>query len=732
MAVGYVLFGDHAEMGAPPAGDEAQVGKDGGDVFLVLVGEIGELDFRIVFVDVFQGTDVEALHHQPVSQALGLEQGNAEVAELLVVGPERSFALTGAGLDFDVVARGRQVLFLGVALGEVDEFRGEGFPLGHLLLGRPAVHRPESHLVLGHTVVGHGVDVFLGILLHDQRAVGPDGVTGVEVTIVRDHHLLVGAYLEVEFQGVHVQVQGIFHGREGVLRHEAGAAAVGLEVHIVVQVQGLAPALSVGGFHRDGGGVGILGRFGREKVAVASGTLVAGNLAGLSLILVQNLPGIVGGNLLDALHEAHVGAVLVPFHGPGRVGHPDVGHHGIAVEGSLVHAQETHLVGVGIVQVVPRPLNFSVAGGDDLVAARGAVLAQVGGPPGAADGRGVVVRDLGVEKLGLHDVRVSGEDIHGIAVQDGEHLRGVFNQLVLLGEGEAGGAVLGHVDVRALGDIGQQTLHEVQGFLRIALVVIVGRLLGVVLAAGLENEVVHADNQVFPQPEGIVVRAEVLLVGLSGSDAVPVLDEVMVADDGIEGDARGGHGLLVLGMHLQLVPSHVAQGDGHGLSLGTVAARHALQVSQGLAHEALQVLFVLYLGVRDAEQGVVVAAVPEFFQFEIKLPGAFQGQEELRHAAAERRHVTGRRDHKDKAGVLVGVEGETALGIGDREVVTVGNQDVFQGRTGRGDVSFDLFCLQGEDCKAQGDNCQKMLSHFKNNLRNEQSYKNFMTLHFKL
>ena len=52
----------------------------------------------------------------------------------------------------------------------------------------------------------------------------------MEVIVVGHDHLAVPGQLEVELQGVHVQVQGVFHRGDGVLRHQAGAAAVGLDV----------------------------------------------------------------------------------------------------------------------------------------------------------------------------------------------------------------------------------------------------------------------------------------------------------------------------------------------------------------------------------------------------------------------------------------------------------------------------------------------------------------------
>ena len=71
----------------------------------------------------------------------------------------------------------------------------------------------------------------------------------------------------------------------------------------------------------------------------------------------------------------------------------------------------------------------------------------------------------------------------------------------------------------------------------------------------------------------------------------------MVADDGIEGYAGGGDGLLVGIEHLQLVPGNVSEGDAYGRAQCAIFLTHALQVSERTAQEALKVFLVLHLRV---------------------------------------------------------------------------------------------------------------------------------------
>ena len=52
----------------------------------------------------------------------------------------------------------------------------------------------------------------------------------MEIAVVRDHHLSVLRELQVKLEGVHPQVEGVLHRRNGVFGHQARAAAVRLHV----------------------------------------------------------------------------------------------------------------------------------------------------------------------------------------------------------------------------------------------------------------------------------------------------------------------------------------------------------------------------------------------------------------------------------------------------------------------------------------------------------------------
>ena len=70
----------------------------------------------------------------------------------------------------------------------------------------------------------------------------------MEIIVMGHNHLAVLRKLQVELQGVDIQVQGILHGGTGVLRHQAGAAPVGLDVDV-----GVLPAGGESGEQEEGG-----------------------------------------------------------------------------------------------------------------------------------------------------------------------------------------------------------------------------------------------------------------------------------------------------------------------------------------------------------------------------------------------------------------------------------------------------------------------------------------------
>ncbi len=52
----------------------------------------------------------------------------------------------------------------------------------------------------------------------------------MEIIVVRDDHLPVSGQLEVHLEGMYSEIQRVLHRADGILRHQAGAAAVGLQV----------------------------------------------------------------------------------------------------------------------------------------------------------------------------------------------------------------------------------------------------------------------------------------------------------------------------------------------------------------------------------------------------------------------------------------------------------------------------------------------------------------------
>ena len=156
----------------------------------------------------------------------------------------------------------------------------------------------------------------------------------------------------------------------------------------------------------------------------------------------------------------------------------------------LVHANKLYLKVIGIVQVVPAPAQVPVHGGNHLIPARGTVPAPVRCPPGASDGSGVVVHDGVTDARFVHDVRVAGQNIHRVAVQQRGHLGRPFNVVGFSLVHKADGTVLGHVNMGALGNVGEEPGHKVQGFLGISFRVIVGTLFRVFQATALEQNVI--------------------------------------------------------------------------------------------------------------------------------------------------------------------------------------------------------------------------------------------------
>ena len=151
----------------------------------------------------------------------------------------------------------------------------------------------------------------------------------------------------------------------------------------------------------------------------------------------------------------------------------------------------------------------------------------------------------------------------------------------------------------------------------------------------------------------------------------------MIADDRIEGNLGGGDGFFIRLKHPVLVPGHIAQGDAGGGMLGAVLAGHAPEVSQRPAAEALEVFLGLHLRVGHREQGVV-GAFPEGLQFKVKRLLPYRNIV-LGSTGREVGHIARGGNHKDKAGVLMGVQGKAAVGRRLGKAVTVGHYNAGKG-----------------------------------------------------
>ena len=185
-------------------------------------------------MDVFHAAGIEGLHYEALAQILGKQQGDADVAELMVFGPESAFAVARPGFDFNVVIQGLTALFGGIFLSRVDEIARQRLHFRQLFLLRPAFYRTKADVVLHYTVVRHGIEVLLGVVFLNERAIGARRIAGMEVRVVGDDNLFVRRKMQVEFERVHPQVDCVQHGADGVFGHESGAAAMGLEVDILV------------------------------------------------------------------------------------------------------------------------------------------------------------------------------------------------------------------------------------------------------------------------------------------------------------------------------------------------------------------------------------------------------------------------------------------------------------------------------------------------------------------
>ena len=103
----------------------------------------------------------------------------------------------------------------------------------------------------------------------------------------------------------------------------------------------------------------------------------------------------------------------------------------------------------------------------------------------------------------VHDVAVSGKDVHLSAVKQSEHPVSIDDRVLFAPARYR--AVLGNEDVGILRNVSEQLLHELQHLLGITLLVLL--FLNV-------HDVVQTDVQVLAHKESVVVRAEILEIVL--------------------------------------------------------------------------------------------------------------------------------------------------------------------------------------------------------------------------
>ena len=96
----------------------------------------------------------------------------------------------------------------------------------------------------------------------------------MEVVLMGNDDLAVGGNLHIHFQGIDTEVNGVLHGGEGVLRTDSCTTAMGLDIDIVIHVEGIFPLRPRRVCNLDSYRLGILGRDGREIMDIQPGPLV--------------------------------------------------------------------------------------------------------------------------------------------------------------------------------------------------------------------------------------------------------------------------------------------------------------------------------------------------------------------------------------------------------------------------------------------------------------------------
>ena len=108
-----------------------------------------------------------------------------------------------------------------------------------------------------------------------MSSVRTDGIARMEIRVMGNNHLTVGADLKVEFKGIYAHIQSMLHCLYGIFRHKTCSTSVSLNVDIVRHVHIIDPFLSEAALYRDGDILSILARSsGKIMVIWLGGTIL--------------------------------------------------------------------------------------------------------------------------------------------------------------------------------------------------------------------------------------------------------------------------------------------------------------------------------------------------------------------------------------------------------------------------------------------------------------------------
>ena len=486
-----------------------------------------------------------------------------------------------------------------------------------------------------------------------------------------------------------------------------------LDIGVVPHVEGVDPGLSGWVDDLDGHLLRIGRRGGGEEMEVLPRTLVVGDLVRIDRLDLAD----VGRGEIDGLIEfALLLAVLGPAHGPGGVIVPDIGDERVRMADRLAGLDELDLVVVRMVHAVPEPAQDTLFAGEDLVAARGPVVAGLGGPPGAAEGSGIVFADVVAVNQVVLEVGVAGDKVHRTAFQEIEQILAALDvEPVLVGiEPAVERTVLGDEDMGVLRDIDEEAPDEGKGLFRVSFIVLagLGRVAGII---AFEEDVVEADDEVVAEEEGVVDRTESGFKVRAGGLAGAFLVVVVVADDPVAGNARLRHGGLVIPEDTEDVPADVAEGDGDGRGLGGVLLRLGDEVRQRLGGKLGKVLG-LHLRVGDGEE-VEILRFRRLLQVEVIDAGLGQGPVKFHRTGRIISRIARRRHDVDEFGVLGERQRIDAAGVGGGEMDAVRDNHLGEGLAGPAHGALDLAGLGGCERDHERKEGGKNFFHMDQNLK---------------